>query len=178
MKNFLNRCISLLVVFLAFARPVSSLPQEPDLNGNSSTGILQSELSRLIEISTRLGELNEMLRSELENSRKNSAELSVMLETSKAEATSLRYRLEALHQESTELLSRAELSSMESEELRAALKKAESSLMSLELSFNAYRLSAEAKMAALEKQNRRFKYTIAGAVVLALSGWLAFGLNR
>ncbi|MDR2095153.1 MAG: hypothetical protein LBP76_06505 [Treponema sp.] len=50
--------------------------------------------------------------------------------------------------------------------------------MNLELSFNAYRLSAETKMEGFEQQNRRFKYVIAGAVVLALSGWLAFGLAK
>jgi predicted nucleic acid-binding Zn-ribbon protein len=133
---------------------------------------------RLIEISTRLGEINGRLRNELEDSRKNSAELSNMLRTSKTELDGLRIELEALRTTSTGLLSKAELSNQESSGLREALRKAEFSLTSLEGSFGAYRTAAEARIASLEKSGRFFKYGFFAGTLLALGGWTAFALSR
>jgi chromosome segregation ATPase len=154
------------------------LPSDPPGNGTGSAGSSRNELSRLIEISTKLAELNERLRNELADSRKSSTELSNMLMTSKNELDALRTELEFLRQTSAELLSRAELSSQESSGLREALKKAESSLTSLEQSFGAYRTAAESRIARLEKSGRFFKYAFIAGAVLAAGGWAAFAVAR
>jgi chromosome segregation ATPase len=135
-------------------------------------------LSRLTEISTRLAALNERLRSELEDSRKNSAELRDTLGRSRSELDGLKTELETLRRTSQELLSRAETSNQELEGLRTALTKAESSLTSLELSFASYRMTAEARIAYLEQSGRFFKYGFFAALLLALGGWTAFALSR
>jgi chromosome segregation ATPase len=158
----------------AFSPGLYSLPSDTAGNGTSLPG----ELTRLIEISTRLGELNETLRSELENSRKNSAELSNMLMNSKAELDGLRGELESLRRTSTELLNKAELSNQESKRLREALTKAESSLTSLEQSFGDYKMAAEARISSLEGSGRFYKYGFFAGIILALSGWAAFALTR
>ncbi|GHV90309.1 hypothetical protein AGMMS50268_08120 [Spirochaetia bacterium] len=70
--------------------PVYSLDGEADGNGSSSG----NELERLIGISEKLGELNRTLRSELDDSRKSSEELRLMLGKSKSELDALRAELE------------------------------------------------------------------------------------
>jgi uncharacterized coiled-coil DUF342 family protein len=146
----------------------------PDSGTGEETG---NELSRLLEISARLSSLNEKLRNELADSRKNSAELSNMLLSSKGELETLRKELEDLRKTSAALTSGAENSNRESDGLRAALTKAGSSLRSLEQSFENYRMHAEARMAYLEGRGRFLKYGLAGTLVLALSGWIAFGIS-
>jgi chromosome segregation ATPase len=138
----------------------------------------QDALSRLSRISTRLAELNERLRTELEDSRKSSLELQDMLGRSKIELDGLKTELEALRRTSQELLTRAETSNQELEELRTALTRAESSLTSLEQSFASYRMTAEARIAYLESRGRLFKYGFFAASLLALGGWTAFALSR
>jgi hypothetical protein len=90
-----------------------------------------------------------------------------MLELSRQELEGLRQELEYLRTVSAELLSRAETSQTESTELLAALRKAESSLVSLEQSFAAYRLTAEQRILRLEKENNLWKWGCIAAGVLA-----------
>jgi chromosome segregation ATPase len=153
-------------------------PSDPAGNETNSTGNSRNELSRLIEISTRLAGLNERLRTELADSRRNSAELSNMLGASKTELDTLRAELEALRLTSTGLLNKAELSNQELNGLREALRRAESSLTSLEQSFGAYRMTAESRIAHLERSGRVFKYGFIAAAVLGIGGWTAFALSR
>jgi hypothetical protein len=171
-------CLFFLAFSWACLARVYASPSEPAGTGNSSGGNSLNEVSRLIEISARLGEINGRLRSELEDSRKNSAELSNMLKASKTELDGLRIELEALRTASTGLLNKAELSSQESNGLREALMKAESSLTSLEGSFGAYRMAAEARITRLERSGRFFKYGFFAGAILALGGWTAFALGR
>jgi hypothetical protein len=58
------------------------------------------------------------------------------------------------------------------------LKKAESSLTSLEKSFGAYKTAAEARITRLEKTGRFFKYAFVAGVLAAAGGWTAFALSR
>jgi uncharacterized coiled-coil DUF342 family protein len=132
---------------------------------------------RLTGILERLNELNGKLRTELHDSRKNSKELSNMLASSRAELETLRTGLEDLRKNSGGLLSTAESSNQESEELRTALMKAENSLRNLELSFTAYRLKAETRIARLEKGRTILKYGLIIGSILAVSGWTAFGFS-
>jgi uncharacterized membrane-anchored protein YhcB (DUF1043 family) len=134
-------------------------------------------LNRLTEISNQLSLLNERLRNELLDSRQNSRELQSMLELSKQELDSLRQELEHLRIVSAELLSRAEYSLTESTELLTALRKAESSLVSLEQSFGAYRLAAEQRIQRLERENTLWKWGCIAAGVLAtgLGAFLLIG---
>jgi chromosome segregation ATPase len=138
----------------------------------------EGELTRLLEISARLSELNEQLKNELEGSRKSSSELLNMLEASKRELEELRKELTPLRKDSTELLSRAEISGQELNELRTALRKAESSLTSLDASYGAYRMAAEARITRLERSGRWYKYAVIAAAVLAAGGWTAFAVAR
>jgi chromosome segregation ATPase len=153
------------------------LPDDSEGSGTDSAENSPRALSRLTEISTRLAQLNETLRNELEDSRKSSQELRATLEKSKNELDGLRIELEALRRSSAELLNRAELSSQESEGLREALTKAESSLTSLELSFAAYRMSAEGRIEYLERNSRLYKYAFFAAAFLALGGWTAYAFK-
>ncbi|MDR1898513.1 MAG: hypothetical protein LBQ55_00725, partial [Treponema sp.] len=122
--------------------PVFSLPEDTAAD-ETETG---NELSRLLEISTRLVSLNERLRNELADSKKNSAELSNMLLASRRELETLRTELEDLRNASAALMNGAERSSQESDGLRTALTKAGNSLRNLEQSFENYRMSAEARI--------------------------------
>ena len=97
-----------------------------------------------------------------------------MLESSKKELEGLRLELsmlkqeaEALQNSSTELLIAADKSLTELTALQEALRKAESSLMSLELSFAAYRRAAEGKISVLERKNKFWKWSCAAAGILA-----------
>jgi predicted nucleic acid-binding Zn-ribbon protein len=135
-------------------------------NGNGSG----NEVQRLIEISTRLAELNTTLRNELDGSRRNSEDLQLTLGKSKNELDTLRTELEQLRTASTMLLSKAEGSQTELTALREALTKAESSLTSLEQSFAAYRQTAELKIAGLEKSRRFYRTAFFTAAAFALGG--------
>ena len=134
----------------------------------------EDALTRLTAISVQLSALNEKLQKELQDSRQNSKELQNMLESSKREAEYLRQELEVLKTEagtfqknSAGLLNAAENSQTELTALQEALRKAESSLMSLELSFAAYRETAEGRIKTLEKRNRVWKWGCIAAGVLA-----------
>jgi predicted nucleic acid-binding Zn-ribbon protein len=108
-----------------------------------------------------------------------------MLESSRRELDGLRQELsfleqelEALRKNSTELLIRAESSQTELAALQAALRKAESSLMSLEISFAAYQRAAEDKIDALSRENRLWKWGCAAAGILAVGFGTAFMIRR
>jgi chromosome segregation ATPase len=168
---FLLPVLCLAGSFPAFASPESST------TGSESAESSGNELPRLIEISTRLAQLNERLRTELADSKKSSQELLNMLNESRRELADLRNELENLRQASTGLLSSAETSSQESEALKSALTKAESSLQNLETSFNAYRMTAEGRIAYLERSRTILKYGIVIGAVLAIGGWTAFAIS-
>jgi predicted nucleic acid-binding Zn-ribbon protein len=101
-----------------------------------------------------------------------------MLETSRLELEELKRELEALRISSTELLAAAENSQTELTALGAALRKAESSLMSLELSFAAYREAAEGRIKTLSKEKRLWKWGCIAAGVLAAGFGTAFFVGR
>ncbi|HUX36770.1 MAG TPA: hypothetical protein VMV44_02590 [Rectinemataceae bacterium] len=126
--------------------------------------ISASELERLLAISTRLASLNERLRTELETSRLNSAGLETSLESSTRELATLKLELERSRLASNELAQRAESSERESIALSEALRKADASLRSLELSFAEYRKAAELRMSVLS-------FGALGAGILAAAGW-------
>ena len=176
-------CFLLLPLVLFSGLPWGLCAQEFGEAGNpQSSG---SALNRLIEISTRLSELNEKLRNELQDSRQSSRELQNMLEVSKRELDGLRRELEILKQElevlqstSTELLIAAESSQTELTGLQAALRKAESSLTSLELSFAAYRQASERRISSLQRQNRLWRWGCAAAGIFAAGFGAAALINR
>ena len=160
------------VLFLALPQ-LFSLETEQENQENSGNA-----LNRLIEISDQLSKLNEKLRNELQDSRQNSRELQIMLEGSRQELNGLRQELEILRNASMELLSKAEKSLSESTELETALKRAESSLVSLELSFALYREKAEQKILRLEKQGKFWKWGCVIAGVLAAGLGTAMIINH
>jgi len=151
--------------------------ENPQSSGNA--------LNRLIEISGQLSALNERLHSELQDSRQSSRELQTMLEASRKELGELRRELGVLKQElevlqstSTELRIAAENSQRELTGLQTALRKAESSLASLELSFAAYRQAAEKRISSLERQNRLWKWGCIAAGILSVGFGTAFLAGR
>jgi uncharacterized membrane-anchored protein YhcB (DUF1043 family) len=158
---------------LAFSPPVFSLDSVPVPQTNSS----ERELSRLIEISSQLTLLNEKLRNELEDSRKNSLDLRNTLEKSKNELDELREELEALRTASAALLNTQNESQTDLTALQAALTKAGNSLASLEQSFAAYKIQAELQIGRLEKTNRIWKWGCAALGVTA-AGFAAWGITR
>ena len=142
---------------------------------------LGNELTRLVEISARLALLNETLRTELAGSRKNSEDLALLLGTSKSELANLRSELEGLrtelgssHLASSGLATSVENLEKESLALREALRKADSSLLSLEASFADYRTTAELRTRSLEKSWAFARLWGWLASVLAVTGWTAF----
>lgn len=141
-------------------------------NGPSATS--GNELSRLLEISSRLASLNERLESELTASKLSSEELARSLESSRIELDALRIELEASRSISSGLASSAERSETESTELKAALGRAESSLRSSEASFAVYRTAAEDRIARLERSSSFFRAAAGVAAAFAASGWAAF----
>ncbi|MBL8967354.1 MAG: hypothetical protein JNG85_10105 [Spirochaetaceae bacterium] len=147
---------------LALWAPAFSWPQAAAAPSPVST----SELARLAEISTRLGALNERLKSELADSKRSSTELAALLESSRLELEDLRSELESSRRISTELGERAASSASELTGLRTALTKADDSLRNLESSFEAYRRAAEATI-------RRVELGRTAAVAAAAAGWLA-----
>lgn len=155
--------------------PWASWPEPSSVSeaeASSASGASPSsgnELERLLAISKRLGELNERLRIELEASKTSSLGLAASLESSTRELEGLRRELETLRMSSTELALRAESSARASIELSTALRRADDSLRSLEVSFAAYRRAAEARQGLLG-------LGALGAGLLALAGWsLALG---
>jgi len=159
-----------LALFLAPLAPVYSSPE-----GTAANGMISNfELSRLIEISTRLGALNETLKNELESSRQNSSNLSATLEASKTEVERLKEELESLRITSIRLASTAESSRTTSNELQKALAQAETSLQNWEASFEAYRNVAGTELLRLEKSRSRWRWATGISTAFALSGWLAF----
>jgi uncharacterized coiled-coil DUF342 family protein len=144
------------------------------LYGSPSEG----DLTRLLEISAKLSALNEALKNELEGSRKSSDELLSMLEASKRELDELRKELTPLRQDSMELLNRATISEQELNGLRTALRKAESSLMSLDVSYGAYRMAAETRITRLERGRRWYLYAVIAAALTAAGGWTAYAVTR
>ena len=170
-KNRFLSCLFLLPA-LCLGLPLGLWAQ--DSGAAPSEGNSENALNRLIGISAQLSDLNERLRSELQDSRQNSRELQNMLEASRKELEGLRQELgalkqelEALHSSSTVLLTKAENSQTELAGLREALRKAESSLLSLELSFASYRETAEGRIKTLERQNRFLKWGCIAAGALA-----------
>ena len=142
---------------------------------------LGNELTRLVEISARLALLNETLRTELAGSRKSSEDLALSLGTSKSELASLRFELEELRTElgssrlvSSGLATSAENLEKESLALREALRRADSSLLSLEASFADYRTTAESRTLSLEKSGVVSRLWNWIASLLAVAGWSAF----
>ena len=101
-----------------------------------------------------------------------------MLETSRQELEGLKQELEALRITSAELLTGTENSLMELTALQEALRKAESSLTSLELSFTAYREAAEGRIKTLEREKSLWKWGCVAAGVLAAGFGTAFLLGR
>lgn len=169
----LGRSLFCAALCLAQALPAFSSPDEPVGSGRSSAG----ELSRLIEISIRLEQLNGTLRSELEGSRRSSADLRSTLEQSKLELAELRSELEALRSSSTELALSAESSRRESDGLREALRTAEYSLRNLEASFEAYRSAADREILRLDASRRRWRTAFFAAAAAAASSWAAYALS-
>jgi chromosome segregation ATPase len=165
--QFLSSWLLAAALAQASLPPLSALPPEPE-----------QELSRLLEISTRLTALNEQLRRELEDSRKNSAELQRMLETSKAELEALKSEFSPFQTHSTELLQAARNSERELSGLRTALRQAESSLMSLEGSWAAYRSETSQQLAASKRRTRFYQYGFIAGLILSLAGWTAFAVTR
>ena len=149
--------------------PEETPPEEPPPNSASA-------LNRLIEISQLLSTLNSKLQNELHDSMRSSRELQSLLESSKAELDTLRAELEFLRITSTELLGKMEKSQTASTELMTALRKAESSLMSLDLSFTAYRETADNRIRSLERQNKFWKIGCIAAGILAAGFGAAFGV--
>ena len=172
-KKRLSSCFWFLLPVLLAAFSWELGAQESAETGNSSDA-----LSRLIEISTQLSSLNEKLQSELQSSKQSSRELQNMLEASKKELEELRLELQVLRSTSAGLLLKAENSQTELTALLLALRKAESSLMSLELSFEAYRKSAEGRITTLEKRNRFWKWGCIGAGLFAAGLGTAMILGR
>lgn len=173
--RFIQRFLLLFlsVVWLVLWPRAFTFCEEPAVTGKN----LENELSQLTEISTRLGKLNEMLRNELENSRKNSSELEMRLTESKTELELLRTELEALQTRSIELRQHVAISLEESTQLKDSLQKTESSLKSLEQSFSEYKQAAEQELNRLEQSRNRYRLLTIIAGTLALSGWAAFSLS-
>ena len=170
-----SRCI---LFFLLLLPGLSWELWAQDSAAAANGGNSGNALNRLIEISAQLSILNGKLQGELQNSRQNSRELQIMFEASRKELEGLKQELETLHNSSTELLIKAENSQTELTGLQAALRKAESSLMSLELSFAAYRESAEKRIAGLERENHLWKWGCIAAGVLAAGFGTAFLVTR
>jgi chromosome segregation ATPase len=137
----------------------------------------ENELLRLTEISMQLGRLNELLRNELENSRKNSSDLENRLKASKTELEQLQAELKTLQSSLIELRLNATTSLQESKQLKDSLQKTEDSLQNLEQSFNDYKTAAEQELKRLEQSRNRYQLFLLIAGTLAVSGWTAFGLS-
>lgn len=121
-----------------------------------------TELSRLIEISRRLEELNAKLQNELSVSKEASERSSNELSTLRTELEDLRVESEALRTELAGLRRKSEESLTESAGLREALAKAEASSEKWERSWKEYEAEVQRQFRALRIQRN----TAAGAAVL------------
>jgi chromosome segregation ATPase len=164
-----------VVLLSAVLLPVSG--SEEAAGGAHS--LSQNELERLRSISARLSALNVTLQSALEDSRRNSIDLQLLLEASRSEAETLKNELETLKHSSGALLTSLESSKAESMQLSQDWTKAESSLRSLEASFRDYRIRAEnlilaeqTKRARLEARQRALGVGLGVVGAAALTGWL------
>jgi len=171
---FFFYCFLLPALLLGLPGEISAQNSAGQGNGNSSG----NTLSRLIGISEQLSALNEKLSNELQDSKKSSRELQIMLEASRQELETLKRELEVLRISSTELSARADISQTELTALQEALRTAGSSLMSLELSFGAYRQEAETRIVSLKRENRLWKWGCIAAGVLTAGFGTAFLLTR
>ena len=177
MRKYLFTLYSLLLLPVLFSGlPAALSAQDSGAAGNA--GNSESALNRLIEISNQLSTLNTRLNSELQDSRRNSWELQNSLETSRLELEELRRELETLQSNSAELLLKAENSQTELDGLRTALRRAESSLMSLEISLAAYRESSERRISVLSREKTLWKWGCIGAGVLAAGFCTAYMAGR
>ena len=138
----------------------------------------ETALNRLIEISTQLSALNEKLQNELQISRQSSSELQNMLKASRKELDELKTELEVLRETSVLLLTKAENSQMELTDLLLVLRKADSSLMSLDLSFTAYKQTAEKQIKNLNREKTLWKWGCIAAGGLAAGFGTAFLISR
>jgi predicted nucleic acid-binding Zn-ribbon protein len=100
-----------------------------------------------------------------------------MLEKSRNELELLRTELEPLRNTSTALRNAASQSEQELTALKTALRKAETSLMNLEISYSAYRTATESQLARTNKTNRVFRYVALTLGAAALAGWTAFAVT-
>ena len=160
--------------------------------------ISAAELDRLLTISTRLAALNATLKTELDDSRKNSDGLAFSLESltseaerQKTELATLKSALGTLSAELATLRTELELSRTRSNELaliaansetdliglKTALTEAESSLRNLTASFSDYEAAAEAEIARLERGSAFWERFGWAALLAAIGGWTAFLLT-
>jgi len=124
----------------------------PAAKAEELCSITESELTRLIEISTRLETLNEKLQSELIASEKNLNQLMSELDNYRAELTGLEKQL---------LILRAE-----SETLKMQLQNAETLLEKTRQSLDAYRKEVERRIKSLTIQ-RNVSWVVTIIVIAA-----------
>jgi len=124
----------------------------PAAKAEELCSITESELTRLIEISTRLETLNEKLQSELIASEKNLNQLMSELDNYRAELTGLEKQL---------LILRAE-----SETLKMQLQNAETLLEKTRQSLDAYRKEVERRIKSLTIQ-RNVSWVVTIIVIVA-----------
>lgn len=146
----LKRVIGLFCSFLLLALVTAS----PAAKAEELYSITESDLTRLIEISTRLEMLNEKLQSELIASEKNLNQLMSELDNYKAELTGLEKQL---------LILRAE-----SETLKMQLQNAETLLEKTRQSLDAYRTEAEKRIRKLTIQRNIAWLTAVLVMVVSL----------
>ena len=129
-----------------------SVMLSPVAKAEELCSITESELTRLIEISTRLETLNEKLQSELIASEKNLNQLMSELDNYRAELTGLEKQL---------LILRAE-----SETLKMQLQNAETLLEKTRQSLDAYRKEVERRIKSLTIQ-RNVSWVVTIIVIVA-----------
>ena len=129
-----------------------SVMLSPAAKAEELCSITESELTRLIEISTRLETLNEKLQSELIASEKNLNQLMSELDNYRAELTGLEKQL---------LILRAE-----SETLKMQLQNAETLLEKTRQSLDAYRKEVERRIKSLTIQ-RNVSWVVTIIVIAA-----------
>lgn len=138
-----------------------SLPAE----SGPSSPIYATELVRCLAISQRLGAISQELGAKLLLSEQTSATL-------QAELSGLRSELETQSGELAELRVKLQTSETRSVELEALLAKAEDSLKSLQRSWTAYKVEAEAQIRRSSREAGIWR-----GVALAATGGLAGALT-
>ena len=142
----------LIIVLSVCLLLLSSAMLSPAAKAEELYSITESELTRLIEISTRLETLNEKLQSELIASEKNLNQLMSELDNYRAELTGLEKQL---------LILRAE-----SETLKMQLQNAETLLEKTRQSLDAYRKEVERRIKSLTIQ-RNVSWVVTIIVIVA-----------